>query len=142
MAEVASAIVGLVGAGAKVSISFYNLCQTIRDAPHEFRALSDEISDFRSILSRLLEIIDSDDGAAIDDRHLDDLRGVNVRGGEILCEIEELARKVRKEDEIKEGVGKAKRMKWVQHMNQAERIKMRLRDQKATLCNVISLTMV
>lgn len=58
MAEFASAIVGLIAVGAKTSNSLHTLINTFRDAPNKILALSDEVTDFRIILSSLLEVND------------------------------------------------------------------------------------
>lgn len=47
MAEFVSAIVGLIAVGAKVSDSIYTLIDTLKDAPNEFLALSNEVTDFQ-----------------------------------------------------------------------------------------------
>ncbi|XXH01946.1 hypothetical protein Hte_008309 [Hypoxylon texense] len=59
MAEFASAIIGLAAAGAKVGTTLDDLIDTLKDAPSELLALSDEATDFRAIVARLVEARES-----------------------------------------------------------------------------------
>lgn len=68
MAEFVSAIVGLPAAGAKVSGSIYTLIDTLKDAPNEFLALSNEVTDFQLILPRVIEVRESGELSLEDER--------------------------------------------------------------------------
>lgn len=59
MVEFVSAIVGLIAVGAKVSDSIYTLIDTLKDAPNEFLALSNELADFQLVLSKVIEVRES-----------------------------------------------------------------------------------
>ncbi|KAK3363744.1 hypothetical protein B0T25DRAFT_53445 [Lasiosphaeria hispida] len=140
MAEFASALVELAAAGAKVGGSLYHLIHTIKDAPSEFLALSDEITDFRSILSRLLDITASEDTIAIGGGQVEDLNKMRLRGEQIVAEIEVLVAKVRKEGRAGEKKGgTVRKVQWLRHIGQADKLRERLRAQKTTICNVVAL---
>lgn len=68
MAELVSAIVGLIAVGAKVSDSIYTLIDTLKDAPNEFLALSNEVTDFQLVLSKVIEVRESGEVSAEDGR--------------------------------------------------------------------------
>ncbi len=51
MAEIASAIVGLVAVGAHVGRKTYQAVEAFQGAQDEFLALSNEVSDFRLVLN-------------------------------------------------------------------------------------------
>ncbi|KAJ9641370.1 hypothetical protein H2199_005340 [Coniosporium tulheliwenetii] len=80
MAEFVSAIVGLLVAGAKVGDSLYALIDTLKDAPNEFLALSNEVTDFRVTLSRVIEARESGELALEENGPDSGLDGVVERG--------------------------------------------------------------
>lgn len=99
MAEFVSAIV----AGAKVSDSIYTLIDTLKDAPNEFLALSNEVTDLQLIFSRVVEVRESAELSVEDDRTDDVFDIVIKRGKKILEDVENLVQGV-----IKQQHGKAK----------------------------------
>lgn len=142
MAEFASAIIGLAGVGAKVGGSLYTLIRTLKHAPNEFLALSDEITDFRSMLSRLLDITASGEVDVVGDGLAKDLDMVRQRGEQIVNEVEVLVTKVSKESGKEVGGNEVKKIQWLRYINQAKSLQERLRAQKVTICNVIVLGMM
>ena len=142
MAEFASALVALVGAGAKVGGSLYTLIHTLKDAPSEFFALSDEIADFRSMLSRLLDTVTSEDVVAICSRQANDIDIMRLKGEQTVRGIEVLVAKVRKEGQAGEKSNQVKKIRWLRNVSQAEKLRERLQAQKITICNFIALVII
>lgn len=47
---------GLIAIGATVSDSIYTLIDTLEDAPNERLALSNDVTDFQLVLSKVIEV--------------------------------------------------------------------------------------
>ncbi len=144
IAEFASAVVGLVAAGAKAGNSLYSFIDTLKDAPNEFLALSDEVTDFRAILARLVEAQDSGEFDTKDRGHLDVVRS---KGDDILKKIDSLVAKVKK-DGLKGGSGEngnanqVDRIRWLRKVRKAKKLQESLRTLKGSICNFIVLGML
>lgn len=141
MAEFASAIIALAGAGAKVGGRLYVTIRTLKDAPTEFLDLSDEISDFSLMLLRLKEAAGPEEVAGLDQHQIQDLIMLRTKGERIMNEVEILVNKVRKE--TNEGTAAAvRRIQWLRYASQAKALRERLRAQKVTLSNFIVLSLM
>ena len=134
MAEFASAIVGLAAVGAKVGNSLYGLIDTLKDAPAEFLALSNEVTDFRSIVSQYLEHAGT--VGHKDEKILDCVR---ENGGKILKDIEQLVADVVKEKKRGAEPYKVDRVQWLRQVKKAQKLRGLLRAQKASICNFLAL---
>jgi hypothetical protein len=95
MAEFASAVVGLAAAGASVSSSLYALIDTLRDAPNELLALSDEVTDFRAIMARLVEAVASGEFAVEDHEYTRNFEAARMKGERVVSEIDTLVTNVK-----------------------------------------------
>ncbi|KAI0809951.1 ankyrin [Xylaria sp. FL0064] len=137
MAEFVSAIVGLVAFGATVGNSLYTLIDTLKDAPNELLALSDEVTDFWSILSQLLEAQSSGEFANHD--CLRDLQVAERKGRNILEEVETLIDNVLKERSLAARVTKVDRARWLQYAKKAAKLQRSLRTQKATISTFLAM---
>ena len=142
MAEFASAIVGLVAAGAKIGDSLYALIDTLKDAPNEFLALSNEVTDFRVALSRLIEARISGELALEENERDSGLDGVVGRGKEIIQKVEELVQKVTKQQDGETGGTQVNRIRWLRRVKKAKKMQESLRVQKSSLCGFIALGML
>jgi len=138
MAEFASAVVGLVAAGAEAGSALYSLISTLKDAPTEFLALYDEVTDFRAILARLVEAAESGD---IDAGGTAALR---PRADDIVTEIENLLAKVQKVGSGgRDGAGgRVDRIRWLRRARKAKKLEERLGALKGSICNLIALGML
>lgn len=97
MVEFVSAIVGLIAVGAKVSDSIYTLIDTLKDAPNEFLALSNELTDFQLVLSKVIEVRESGEVSVEDDRTDGGFGIVIKRGKKVLQDVENLVQEVIKQ---------------------------------------------
>jgi hypothetical protein len=104
MAEFVSAIIGLIAVGANMSNNLHTLIDTFKNAPNEILALFNEVNDFRTMLSSLLEINN------LEERTLEEhdtaeicLNGTVKNGQHIIEKIEALIIKVRRERLEKDG---------------------------------------
>lgn len=142
MAEFISAIVGLLAAGAKVSGSIYTLIDTLKDAPNELLALSNELTDFQLILSRVIEVRESGE-LSVEDEIPDGGFDILIeRSKKILQDVENLVQEV-----IKQQCGKSKgsqvnRIKWLRRAKKAKKLKNSLQAQKSSLCSWIIVVML
>lgn len=142
MAEFVSAIVGLIVAGAKVGDSLYALIDTLKDAPDEFRALSDELTDFRAILSRAVEANDSGEFALEEGRPATDFDLARVKGEAVVQDIEKLVQRVSKEQSAESKETQVQRIRWLRRVKKARKLQASLRFQKSHICNFIALGML
>lgn len=122
MAEFISAIVGLLAAGAKVSGSIYTLIDTLKDAPNEFLALSNEVTDFQLILSRVIEVRESGELSVEDERPDGGFDILIERGKKTLQDV-------------------VNRIKWLRRAKKAKKLKNSLQAQKSSLCSWIIVVM-
>lgn len=135
MAEFVSAIVGLIAVGAQIGDSLYTLIDTIKDAPNEFLALSDEVTDFRQVLAKVIEVRKSG-GLYLNENKADD--GIDValkRSERILQDVDALVRKVTSEQQDEANSSKVNRISWLRKTKKASKIQTALRAQKSFLCN-------
>ncbi|KAI9655254.1 MAG: hypothetical protein M1829_000667 [Trizodia sp. TS-e1964] len=139
MAEFASAVLGLAAAGAKVGNSLYALIDTIKDAPNEFLVLSNEVTDFREILTRLMEAKDSGDFTWEEKRRVSWLGQLIARGDEIVQDIESLVQRVSRQ---KQGNSEVNRIKWLRQVRKAKKLQESLRVLKSTICDFLTLVML
>ncbi|KAI3328112.1 ankyrin [Xylariaceae sp. AK1471] len=137
MAEFVSAIIGLVAFGATVGNSLYSLIDTLKGAPNEILALSDEVTDFRSILSQLLEARSSEEFAH--QSCLIDLYPAERKGRKILEEVEILIQHVLKETSLVGRVTKVDRVMWLRYAKKATKLQNALRVQKATISSFLAM---
>lgn len=140
MAEFISAIVGLLAAGAKVSGSIYTLIDTLKDAPNEFLALSNEVTDFQLILSRVIEVRESGELSVEDERPDGGFDILIERGKKILQDVENLVQEVIKQHKS-EG-SQVNRIKWLRRAKKAKKLKNSLQAQKSSLCSWIIVVML
>ena len=141
MAEFVGAIVGLAVAGATVGDSLYAVVDTIRDAPTEFLALSDELTDFRAMLARVIEAKTAGDVAFEENGRITGLDQVMVRGEGIIQQIEQFVQKVSKQCRENQGP-QVNRIKWLRRVKRATKLKEILRVQKLSICNFLALSMM
>ncbi|WEW57922.1 hypothetical protein PRK78_003389 [Emydomyces testavorans] len=140
MAEFASAIFGLIAVGAKTSNSLYTLIDTFRDAPNEILALSDEVTDFRKMLSSLLEVNDLGEWTPEEhDTAKICLKGAVKNGQHVIENIQALINRVRKERLEKDGETQVNRFQWMRIVKKAKKLQELLRVQKSAMCNFIAL---
>jgi hypothetical protein len=136
MAEFVSSVVGLIAVGAKIGDSFYTRIDTIKDAPNEFLAFSDEVTDFRQVLAKVIELRKSG-GLGLNENKADDRMDVALKNGmKILQDIDSLSRKVSCEQQDKE---KVNRLSWLRRAKRASKLQTALRVQKLSLCNAITI---
>jgi hypothetical protein len=143
MAEFVSAVIGLIAVGAKTSNSLHTLIDTFKDAPNEILALSDEVNDFRAMLSSVLEV--NDLGGRTSEEHDTAhicLDGTVKKGQHIIQKVEALIVKVRKEGLEKDGETHVNRFQWMRMVKKAKKLQELLRAQKSTMCNFIALRML
>lgn len=144
MLEFVSAVVGLTIAGAKAGESLYALVDTLKGAPMEFLALSDELTDFRSMLSKVIEAKDCGGIAFEENGRKSGLDRAMVRGEEIIRQIETFVQKVSKRQGGHPGNQDAQvnRIKWLRQVRRAKKLKEILRVQKSSICNFLALSML
>jgi Fungal N-terminal domain of STAND proteins len=133
MAEFVSAIIGLVAVGAQVGNTFYGLIDTFKDAPEEFLDLSNEVQEFRKVVSRLEEARNSKEFA---DDGLDVLLQQCTK---TLQQVDRLGQKLLKKKDKGNGETQVERIKWLASTNRAKKLREVLRWQKASLCNIIMI---
>jgi hypothetical protein len=138
MAEFVSAVVGLIAVGAKIGDSLYTVIDTLKDAPNEFLALSDEVTDFRQVLAKVIEVRQSGRlGLGLNENKADDRMDVALKNGmNILQDIDALVRKVSCEQQDKERVN---RLSWLRRAKRASKLQTALRVQKSSLSNAITI---
>lgn len=132
----------LVAAGAKVADSLYALIDTLKDAPNEFLALSNEVTDFRVALSRLIEARESGELALEENGQDSALDGVVGRGKAIIQEVEELVQKVTKQQHGETEGTQVNRIRWLRRVKKAKKLQESLRVQKSSLCSFITFGML
>lgn len=137
MAEFVSAIVGLIAVGAKVSDSIYTLIDTLKDAPNEFLALSNEVTDFQLVLSKVIEVRESGEVSAEDGRTDGGFDIVIKRGKRVLQDVENLVQEVIKQQHGKSEGSQVNRIKWLRRVKKAHKLKNDLQAQKSSLCSLI-----
>lgn len=137
MAEFASAIVGLLVAGAKVGDTLHTLIDTFKDAPNEFLALSNEITDFQLVLSKVAEARELGELSVEDSRPNSGFDIVLKRGKEILQEVERLAQEVVKQQQGKGEGTQVNRIKWLRRVKKARKLQNGLQAQKSSLCSLM-----
>lgn len=138
MAEFVSAIFGLVAAGAKVGSSLYALIDTLKDAPNEFLALSDEVTDFRQVLTKVIEMRNSGE-LCLNGGYPDDSIAIALeRGRKLLEKVDKLVQKVIKEHGKTQNT-KVNRIEWLKRVKKANKLQIALRVQKSFLCNIITI---
>jgi exonuclease VII small subunit len=142
MAEFVSAVLGLVVVGAEVGDSLYALIDTFKNAPREFLELSNEVTDFRAALSRLIEARESGELGLEESTRDSGLDGVVGRGKEIIQEVEELVKKVIKQQHGETEGTQVNRIRWLRRVKKAKNLQERLRAQKSSLCNFITIGML
>lgn len=142
MAEFISAIVGLLAAGAKVSNSIYTLIDTLKDAPNEFLALSNEVTDFQLILSRVIEVRESGELSSEDERPDGGFDILIERGRKILQDVENLVQEVIKQQCGKSEGSHVNRIKWLRRAKKAKKLQNSLQAQKSSLCSWIVVVML
>ena len=142
MAEFVSAIVGLAIAGAKVGDSLYALVDTLKDAPREFLALSDEVTDFRATLTRVIEAKDSGEIPFGENRRITGLDRLIVRGEEIIQQIEKFVKRVSNQQDGDNQGTQVNRIKWLRRVKRAQKLKETLRVQKSSICNFIAFNIL
>lgn len=134
MAEFVSAIVGLIAVGAKVSDSIYTLIDTLKDAPNEFLALSNEVTDFQLVLSKVIEVRESGEVSAEDGRTDGGFDIVIKRGKKVLQDVENLVQEVIKQQHGKSEGSQVNRIKWLRRVKKAQKL---MQPQKSSLCSLI-----
>lgn len=126
-----------------MSDSLHTLIDTFKDAPNEILALSDEVNDFRMMLSSLLEVNDLNE---ITSKEHDTvkicLNRTVVNGQHIIQKIEALIVKVRRERLEKDGEAQVNKFQWIRMVKKARKLQGLLRVEKATMCNFIALRML
>lgn len=137
MAEFVSAIVGLIAVGAKVSDSIYTLIDTLKDAPNEFLALSNEVTDFQLVLSKVIEVRESGEVSVKDDRTDGGFGIVIKRGKKVLQDVENLVQEVIKQQRGKSEGSQVNRIKWLRRVKKAQKLRNDLQAQKSSLCSLI-----
>lgn len=137
MVEFVSAIVGLIAVGAKVSDSIYTLIDTLKDAPNEFLALSNELTDFQLVLSKVIEVRESGEVSVEDDRTDGGFGIVIKRGKKVLQDVENLVQEVIKQQRGKSEGSQVNRIKWLRRVKKAQKLRNDLQAQKSSLCSLI-----
>lgn len=141
MAEFVSAIVALVAAGAKAGDSLYTLIDTIKDAPSEFLDLSNEVSDFRLIISKIIEAQEFED-LTTNKGSKDELSTILERGKGILEEVAGLVQEVSKQQENSRELAQVNRFRWLRRVKKAKKLQCRLQRQKLSLCSLAMVKML
>ncbi|KAI9791850.1 MAG: hypothetical protein M1816_003395 [Peltula sp. TS41687] len=139
MAEFISAIIGLVAIGASASHSLYNLVDTVRDAPNEFLALSNEVTDFRLVLSRFKDAWQTGQIAIEKSKEQDVVDLMFKRSARTLGDIDSLARKIVKQQGAHPADLKIHRMEWLLRSKKAKKLQEALRTLKFSL-NSLAVT--
>ncbi|KAI1323737.1 ankyrin [Xylariaceae sp. FL0255] len=127
MAEYASAIIGLVAFGASVGNSLYGLIDTLKDAPNELLALSDEAQNSAEF---------------VNNESLKDLQGAESRGRKILEDIDTLVQHVLKDNNSPSIVTKSDRLRWLRYSRKAVKLQTGLRAQKATITSFLATSIL
>ncbi|VUC31018.1 unnamed protein product [Clonostachys rosea] len=137
MAEFASAVVGLIAVGARVGESIYDLITTLKDAPHEFLALSNEVTEFRVILMRLTETPDAKIGGP--------RAGLNIVLRNSKTILEEVERQIQLVRKVGVATGDidittpVDRIRWLRKVKKAQKLQLSLRMQKITVSNYLAV---
>ena len=134
---------GLLPVGANLSNSLHAMIDTFKDALNEMLALSDEVNDFRTMLSSLLEVNDLEERTSEEHDTAKICLNRTVKNGQhIIQKIEALIVKVRRERLEKNGETRVNRFQWMRMVKKAKKLQELLRVQKATMCNFIALRML
>ena len=137
MAEFVSAILGLAAIGASAGNSLYSLVDTIKDAPNEFLALSNEVTDFRLFLSKIEEAWEAGQLSVEENKSGDDIDPMLKRGGETLKEVETLVKEVARQ-KGKEGQNtRIRRIQWLRRSRKAKKLQEVLRVLRSSLSSLL-----
>lgn len=142
MAEFVSAIVGLIIAGVKVGDSLYTLIDTFKDAPNEFLSLSNEVTNFRLVLSRIVDAHQSGELAVWDNKADPDVELTIKRSGRLLQEVEDLVQDVVKQQHGKDDRTQVNKIRWVRRVKRAQKLQLYLQAQKSSLYGFILMGML
>lgn len=137
MAEFVSAILGLAAIGASAGNSLYSLVDTIKDAPNEFLALSNEVTDFRLFLSKIEEAWKAGQLSVEENKSGDDIGPMLKKGGETLKEVETLVKEVARQ-KGKEGQNtRIRRIQWLRRSRKAKKLQEVLRVLRSSLSSLL-----
>lgn len=132
MAEFVGAIVGLVAVGGTVGHKVYQAVEAFKDAPDEFLALSNEITDFRLILNIVERALQNNQIPPVVLADID-LVALVLRSNATLNEIAALLAKVRRVESPGLDV---RRRKWVTTAAKAKSLQKRLKSHKLVLSTI------
>ncbi|KAJ4301694.1 hypothetical protein N0V90_003787 [Kalmusia sp. IMI 367209] len=140
MAEFASAIVGLAAVGIGISKGLHRLIETFKDAPTEILALSDEANAFWTMLSKMEEVDELEEGTQEEREDAKNcIEGVIKNGKHIAQEVGQLINKVQKEGLEADGKTQINKLRWLRIAKKAKKLQESLRVQKTIVCNFIAV---
>ena len=119
MAEFVSAIVGLVAAGAATGNSLYGVIDSWRSAPAEFQSLSNSVTDLRTILDRVNELLDNGTLLTTSDQRANNFSSVIERSKSLFDNVDHLSRKLVKSQQ---GISTVRRPKWLRYKRHAAKL--------------------
>jgi len=133
MAEFISAIVGLIAVGGHVGNRVYQAVEAFKEAPDEFLALSNEITDFRLILNTVERALRE---GCVPQIVLDevDFNDILKRSKETFDEIMALLTKVQR---LEVSDLEVKRRKWMTNARKAKGLQKKVKGHKMLLSTML-----
>lgn len=142
MAEVSliASVIGIAGAGAKLTVTLYTLAETVNSADKSIRDVARDVSITSSVLSQLASILEQDKKAKISKDDAIKTADEAVRGcSDVFTEIDTALEK--SITNINAGKAKAalEKMKWVFNEPKMELLRSNLESMKSSLLLLLSV---